>query len=354
MFRSKTVFVLGAGSSNEIGLPVGEDLKELIAKQINIKFRDGIQQSSGNPKITAALRKHASTKDGGWANITPYLEKAWKLQEALPLAISIDNLLDAYRGDEQAEVCGKLGIVESILHSERESQFYFKSTDMAKLDSRRGMNTWFAGYVKLLTEGKPLPEIESLFSNISIINFNYDRCVEHYLYNALQSYYGIQEDTVKPILSTLKIYHPYGQVGKLPWQLNNTRAAIPFGSENPSLLEIAAQIKTFNERVHDDGTLTEMRDVFRSAQQIVFLGFAFHRQNLELLDPNAPCEANKIFATAFNISRSDCNVIEEDLIAILHQDPTKRAAIEIRNDLKAASLLNEYWRSLTSSPSTSK
>ena len=38
MFESKTVFVLGAGASHEVGLPVGSGLAEIISKKLDIRF----------------------------------------------------------------------------------------------------------------------------------------------------------------------------------------------------------------------------------------------------------------------------------------------------------------------------
>jgi hypothetical protein len=55
MFKSKTLFVVGAGASCEVGLPTGEKLKGLIAQKVNIAFSDGVKQRSGDHEITEAL-----------------------------------------------------------------------------------------------------------------------------------------------------------------------------------------------------------------------------------------------------------------------------------------------------------
>ena len=38
MLPFKTVFILGAGASKEVGLPTGSELKKLIAKNLDIEF----------------------------------------------------------------------------------------------------------------------------------------------------------------------------------------------------------------------------------------------------------------------------------------------------------------------------
>lgn len=133
MFRSKTVFVLGAGASQEVGLPTGDDLKKKIASKIDIRF-DSFQQKHGDYRITEALREHVKSPDGRNGDINPHLHMAWQLCEALPLEISIDNLLDKHRGNKIAETCGKLGIVSSILEAEKASRLHYKPTEERKLN----------------------------------------------------------------------------------------------------------------------------------------------------------------------------------------------------------------------------
>ncbi|NOZ75692.1 MAG: hypothetical protein GXO90_10050, partial [FCB group bacterium] len=57
MVRKKSIIILGAGASQEVGLPVGSELKNSISELLDIRFdEDGIKQISGDYSITAALR----------------------------------------------------------------------------------------------------------------------------------------------------------------------------------------------------------------------------------------------------------------------------------------------------------
>ena len=347
MFRSKTVFVLGAGASQEVGLPVGEELKKKIAQKIDIKFDDfGHRQTSGDHKIMDALWEHTKFPDGRRGDPNPHLHMSWKLSEALPLEISIDNLLDKHRGDKIAETCGKLGIVSSILEAEKASRLHYQPTNERKLNFSALSNTWFAGFVKILTEKVAKTEVGSLFDKVTFLSFNYDRCIEHFLHEALQVSYSLDAATITNLMKNLQILHPYGSVGKLPWQETNQLLNVPFGSDRSNLLAIAKQIKTFNESVHEDQEIKKIRDTIQNAEIIVFLGFAFHRQNIELISPPGECKAKRIYATAYGISKSGCDVIQGELESMLKQKKSK-ASIEFRNDLKCAGLFDEYWHSLT-------
>lgn len=55
MFKSRTLFVIGAGASKEVGMPIGTDLTKLIAKSLDIRFRNGVELISGEPDIVGAL-----------------------------------------------------------------------------------------------------------------------------------------------------------------------------------------------------------------------------------------------------------------------------------------------------------
>jgi len=57
----KTVFIIGAGASKEAGLPVGSDLKKVIARALDIRFKDLGQMVSGDNCIYQAFLEMIST-----------------------------------------------------------------------------------------------------------------------------------------------------------------------------------------------------------------------------------------------------------------------------------------------------
>lgn len=124
-----------------------------------------------------------------------------------------------------------------------------------------------------------------MLKKISFIIFNYDRCVEHFLFYSLQNYYGISDRAAVDYLGDLKIYHPYGTVGDLPWQ--DGQGATSFGQNvaGRELLSRAAQIRTFIEQTEDQVAVAEIRELLSEANIVVFLGFAFHPLNMELICP---------------------------------------------------------------------
>jgi len=115
MFTRKTTFIIGAGASNEVGLPTGLDLKRIVADKLNITFdiSHGYSLVTGDHAVESAIRAHVKLQNE--RDINPYLDEAWKIRDAMPQALSIDNYLDAHAGNEALKLCGKLAIARSIV-----------------------------------------------------------------------------------------------------------------------------------------------------------------------------------------------------------------------------------------------
>jgi len=343
----KTVIVLGAGASKEVGLPTGIDLKKAIGQRLNIRFDTTGRMTSGDPHIFNALRQHVEKEAG--RNVNPYLNAARRIRAAMPQAISIDNFIDAHRGDGRIELSAKLAIVSTILAAERDSALYrdHQSANTG-LDYWKLEPTWFNAFLQLLTEDCRAADLDARLSSLTFIVFNYDRCVEQYLHEALQTYYGIGSDEAAAFVKRIHIYHPYGVVGALP--LYGGANVIEFGGEVQGfqLLKLAGQIKTFAEGT--DPTLSDVvaiRQKLSEADRFMFLGFAFHRLNLSLMWPERAETPTKgmCFATALGISASDVELITKDIANLsgMYMNPSQ---IFLRH-LSCAELFREYWRSLS-------
>ena len=225
----KTVFVIGAGASKEADLPVGDELKASIATALNIGFILPDRLDTGDARIVDALRLVMEAEDPPARSFDPYLHAAWKIRDAMPLAISIDSFIDAQRGDAKVELCGKLAIVRTILAAEKNSLLYVARTRYdSTIDYSRLDGTWFNTFFQLLTENSTASSFKERLSSIALVIFNYDRCIEHYLYHALQTYYPLSANDAALLLKSLEIYHPYGTVGELPWY--SSTEAVDFGA----------------------------------------------------------------------------------------------------------------------------
>ncbi len=340
---SKTLIVLGAGASVEIGMPTGAELKSKIADLLDIRFDFPNQLVSGDQWITGAIQRF--TGPAGDFNLLRHV--CIRIRDAMPQALSIDHFLDAHSDDKKIELCGKLGIVRAILDAEGDSHLSFDQRKGEKtFDFGRIEDTWYTRFFQLVIEGCTADDLEERLSHLAFVIFNYDRAFEHYLFFALQNYFSVTEGRAAELVSGIEIYHPYGKVGNLPWLEPGN--SIPFGGAPGSnqLLELSGQIRTFNEGTDPNSSnIDKIREVVSTSSRILFLGFAFHRMNMELLKSKmSPKTRRQCYGTAFGFSDPDCDHIRNDINSLA---PVPMEEVFLENEHKCNELLNRYSRSLS-------
>jgi hypothetical protein len=205
--------------------------------------------------------------------------------------------------------------------------------------------TWYWTFAKMLLEGSPAPE--QLFDNISIVCFNYDRCIEHYLICELMRAYCINRKLAAALVDRLRIWHPYGTIAPLDTQ---APTGIAFGEHtwlSGSCFHLVDGIRTLTEQ-HEDRTMIEaIRRCTQSADTIVFLGFGYYRPNLALIHPFGPTtNIAKIIGTGHGLPDDARRVVEHDLRRWSKGNKGDMLKIEIPN-MTCADLLDNYRMRLT-------
>jgi hypothetical protein len=346
VFKKRTLFVVGAGASKEFNLPLGPELASIIATKMDIKPRDygEDQEGAGDFDIYNQFRRRAPNK------VNEHLAACRVIKDGVQMSSSIDDFLDVHSSNKVIQRVGKLSIVKTILEQERESKLWFnKSNIYNRMKVSRFENTWLIKLVRMLGRGVLKEKIETIFDNVAFIVFNYDRCIEQCLYHALQQLYSVQESKAEEIMSRLDIIHPYGTVG----EFKTSRGGVAFGGESDHLSEdysaLSDGIKTYTEQIHDEDELMAIREQAELAQRIVFLGFAFHDQNIALLKSKIPLKRKDIYATAYGMSKSDVDVVHAQLLNFFEgkeREIMENGHIVLRADLTCAALFDQYTKSL--------
>jgi hypothetical protein len=248
-----------------------------------------------------------------------------------------------HRDDQKIQQLGKLAVVKTILDQEQQCHMYIPPSGSSFRDAAKLNDSWFVLLARGFNEGVRREEIDRVFEKISFIVFNYDRCVEHLLYSALQKHYGVDATKAQSVMQSLTIFHPYGQIGNLPWQ---GEQGLPFGFpvNRANLLMASGEIRTYTEQIEDTETLAKIKQEVATAETLVFLGFSYLPTNMKILDPGPRCSVQRIFGTAYGISHSDLEEVQGQLQALVH----KNLRGYIRTELTCAGLLQEYSRSLFS------
>lgn len=184
-----------------------------------------------------------------------------------------------------------------------------------------------------------------------MIIFNYDRCVEHFLIHVLQNYYRISEVEAAELIEHLSIYHPYGSVGLLPWQKGDLQIGFGNSLNAIQLNELAKKIKTFTEGTDPSSSeIIDIRDHMAKAKKLVFLGFAFHKLNMELISPDLDTSLSypSVYATAYGVSDSDQNVINHQIKTMYRKKMMTLPELNIEMiNADCSSFFSSYWRSLS-------
>jgi hypothetical protein len=344
VFPSKTLFVLGAGASAEFEFPTGASLTQDIKRKLSLD-RNTLQLADQD--VHRALMAYVQqTRPGSphQYSLQDYLEAADQISLAMPLSTSIDTYL-ADQGDPCVELCGKLAIVKSILAAEHNSKNHFFTDvprgQLFRIDFDKLAKRWLVPFFKVLRQ--PKENLTTIFDNVSIISFNYDRSFEYFLIAALRTYYNLSEQKAEKVLLNLRILHPYGTVG--PWRDGTDH--LPFGDvvdNTESLLHLAKRIRTYTETSHER---EEVRQLVSEAQTIIFLGFGFIEKNIKLLGPNENDRSTtNIYGTAYEISEQSRAIIGWRLGQFLGP-PGPGTAIGLPRialfNGKCAQLFDEHW-----------
>ncbi|MFC5578312.1 hypothetical protein ACFPOA_09855 [Lysobacter niabensis] len=346
MINKSMTLVIGAGASREYGLPTGKELMERIAVRLRFEAQD-FGPPRGDKLILDALR----ISQLGQQSQGDLFSAADRIVKAMPQAPSIDNYIHAHKGDKAVELCGKLAIAREILIAECQSSLFVdRSNFYNRMQHGKLQNGWFNSFIRGVTLGCSRGDLDGLRRRLSMLKFivfNYDRCIEHQLYNWLMDYFSLPTEEVVDLVGQVEIVHPYGMLGPLPWQVGKDR--VEFGADVTSqrLLEIAGRIRTFTESSSAESHKhARIKALIRSSQTLVFLGFGYDPLNLELLSSGGGAKDNGrvVFGTASAISKHNRELTRHQL-ADLTCVPENQVILE---DALCASFVNDF--SLSFSP----
>jgi hypothetical protein len=337
MFDMPTLIVIGAGAGVDIGMPLGSKLTEEIARKLDISgqgFDD--DPVSGDPDVRGALRRYAKMKQ---CDYDAYRAAGRLINKGVWASRSIDSFINSHSDNTKLAACAKLGIVHTILYYEKHSALWRIPGRNRFQDQGRVRASWLADLFNTLIEGIVVAKnLTEVFDNLCIINFNYDRCIEHFLYWALLEWSNREQWEIGQLFENrrLKVFHPYGVLGRLPWQQDNGLRVVEFGgSDKGDHIEWYADgIRTFHEKIEEGEELTAMRNEIDQARRIIFLGFHFHKQNIDLMkidgvEGDVPTRV--AYATVMERSEADVRKIDMRISGMLGRPGGAGVAIRTFN-----------------------
>jgi len=288
MIRTKTTLVVGAGASCELQFPDGGELLARIAAGFDFQRRGSALESPDIAAMDALIgdiAKQARVKKEA------LLEAGRIIRSAARISSSIDAILEQYGDNPMVLAVGKLAIAHYTLAAEAASPLGAEPRDPGDLPVR-GQENWLFQISRAVVNGVPRARAESCFDNLSIICFNYDRAIEHYLPWALHMAFGMNLTDARALVAErLRIIHVYGTPGRLGWQTGAMPVADWGETGVGNLPAVVEQIRTMTERTEERGFKRLVPVEVVQGKRLVFLGFGFDPMNCAMLF-DAPFEHN--------------------------------------------------------------
>lgn len=291
MFRRKTTFVIGAGASYEFGLPVGTELARRIKKSALIRNPGSTKPSYGDQFFFETFKR---IYHGNHPQRRQAFEALDTIHNGIHTAVSIDAFIHRFRDDPMIAEMGKMLIALEIIKAERgstmekarwkdleENELTRKSTKHFPPD-----DVWIGQFLRILLDGVEDPR--EIGHGVNIICFNYDRCIEYYLRQSIAAAYRLSLADAQEIVEGMNIIHPYGTLGDLAlvdgaFGQDGKLSFAPDLSDWLYLEQIAKNIRTYTEQVRDIKTVHTIHEAMADNRVLVFMGFGFNNQNLDLL-----------------------------------------------------------------------
>lgn len=249
--------VLGAGASNPYGFPCGREFKNRIVRLLD-KVED--------------LPDSELTEE--------FIDRFRTSGESSP-----DRFLEDPRHHKYLAV-GKLCIARVLAAREIDENLWAPNVSVC----------WYEEFVNsILVDNERDLGIESdeiyFDPGWTIVTFNYDRSLEHYLWRRVKSKFGeLSDRSTRCWQSRPEIIHVHGLLGAYrPYTLitgDAGRSYAPASGEDAETIAAyaASEIQIIHESDSNSQEFRRARDAIYSASSVTFLGFGYDQRNLSKLD----------------------------------------------------------------------
>ncbi len=344
MFKRNTVIVLGAAASKDFGFPLGSEFKSEIAKFLKIQ-KNSLGALTFTTDTNRFFCEFGSEKDAA-------LLAAGKITEGIGFSSSIDNFLEMRKTDDDIINVGKAAIAHLIYKYEKRAAVLHGPLPTRPTPlSTRFDGKWVQRFAEICFERCEEKDLPEALSRVTFISFNYDRCIEQFVRLAISALYSVEfVEAGKLVDEHLTVLHPYGVLGKLTSKdFQNDAYVLP-------ARPMATNIKTFTEQHDDQSTLNAIGDELKSAENVVFLGYGFHKQNIDILCLKTNNTPKRIIGTAKGLSNTARDVTKMNLERAFKRDhddeiySVNKAIVTVDLfDLDCTQLLDEERLSLIAS-----
>lgn len=239
MIKKPVVLVLGAGASQPYGYPLGSELRKLLC--------------APRPELASLLAAAGHDRKA-----IDHFAEEFRFSNLA----SIDVFLE--RRPNLAPL-GRSLIAGIIIERD--------------LSSRGRAGDWYEYLWQQLT--RDAPTIDAFKGNyLQVVTFNYDTSFERFLINSIRASYDVTLDVASAAFeATIAVVHVHG---KIPTKLAG-RFVEPIELTSETIKTYSDQIITLHQGEDNSPEFSTARHFLGKAEQVMFLGFGFHQENMRRL-----------------------------------------------------------------------
>jgi hypothetical protein len=280
MIEKQTVLVLGAGASMPYGFPSGSELRRLIVDGLDIERSPG--------RIPSQLFNALNEAGFSRKRMTEFRKELLAADTT-----SIDLFLE--RRTEFLDI-GKAAIASVLIPRESEQTLF---QTWKEPQSERADQAWYQYFASTLD----LNFGNLDFHRLTILTYNYDRSLDHYLCTVLKATCQQSPEQCWEKLQTIQIIHLHGELGRYdPFD----KRFLPYGSplNGRVLKRAAAGIKIVHE-VKEKKRFMAANAALDNAEIVCFLGFGYASENMSRLRIKANTIGQQIMGTAYRLTDAE-------------------------------------------------
>ncbi|KWV92759.1 hypothetical protein [Erythrobacter sp. YT30] len=280
MFRTETTLVVGSGANREIEMPDGPELLNRIVAGYDFDRLGSEVQSRDLINLAQIFESIAPRYD---TTTEELMNAGRKIRAAGTVTTSIESIMEQLSDDPLVTVAGKVGIIYYTLQAESKSTLAREPRNPGEMPLR-GTENWLFKLGQMIVTGAPRREAENCFYKLSIIAFTYDRAIEHYLPWVAAMAFGMDIDEARALVDQhVRIVHPLGMAGQLPWQQDDKPVADWGQVEPDDYAELTRAVFTFGKRSSNRQFTGYMTAEMAQGKRLGMLGFDFDPLKLAMI-----------------------------------------------------------------------
>jgi hypothetical protein len=261
MIKEETLFILGAGASKPYGYPTGQELREKIISQFPGIYHRKIQEYYANAPSPSRINEQMTA-------VHDFVDAFERSTEFIDKFLSMNP--------KRYPDIGRRAITVIILEAEMNSSYRERAPGGKDED-------WYTLLYRTMTQTLSTPDSLEEFSKnkVRFITFNYDRSLEHFLFDSLSYAFDDRGDEIRDKAKKyfpFPIIHVYGQIDKPEWG-----GGLPYKQplDFARIHDLKNNIKLIGDRTEVEKD--EIVEHFEWAKRIYFLGFGYADENLDAI-----------------------------------------------------------------------